>query len=258
MNRISVIMIVKNEEENIKECIESILWVDEIIIIDDESSDNTLEIASQYPKVKIFKKKMDKGYGEQRNYALSKASGEWILSIDADERVTEDLKREIIERINKENYDGYVLRLKNMVFGRWWLDSSPSALRVFKRNKGRFSNTFVHEKVILDGSIGVLKNPLLHSSKAFMNIKNYIDEYLNDYTTKTAIDLENKGIRLNNFNVVYYFLVKPILVFFHRYIFRWYFLHGVRGLFLAQFIAMAYLIGYIKLWERQNKKENED
>ena len=258
MKKIGVIIITKNEEKNIKECLDSVLWADEIILVDDESSDKTVEIASKYSNVKIFTKKMDKGFAEQKNYALSKISSEWVLNIDADERVTEELKNEIIEKINKENFDGYLLRRKNFVFGDWWLDDRPSALRLFKRSKGKFNNVFVHEKVILDGSVGVLQNPLLHYSKALREISNYIEIYLNDYTTKAAIDFENKGIKISKFNILYYFLIKPILVFLQRYIFRRYFLKGIRGLFLAQFVTMAYLISYMKLWEKNIKKNHAE
>jgi len=252
MKKISVIIITKNEEENIKECLDSVSWADEIILVDDESNDNTVKIASEYPNVKIFIKKM-KGFGEQKNYALSKASNEWVLSIDADERVTEELKNEIIEEINKGNFDGYLLRRKNFIFGEAWLEDRPTTLRVFKRLKGRFSESFVHERVILDGSVGELKNPLLHYSRALNKVENYITTCLNHYTTKTAMDFEKKGVKINKFNIVYYFLIKPILIFFYKYIICKYFSKGVIGLILAQFVAIAYLISYIKLWERQNK-----
>jgi glycosyltransferase involved in cell wall biosynthesis len=257
MKKLSVIIITKNEERNIKDCLDSVIWADEIIVVDDESSDNTLKIITSYEKVKFFVRKMIEGFGPQKNFALSKATGEWVLSIDADERVTEELKKEILEKINTETFDGYYLKRYNLVFGKIWREEKPSTLRLFKKDKGKFTEVKVHERVVINGKVSFLKNPLLHFSKALNNVEEYINTYINDYTTRTVSDLETKGIRIKSYNLIYYFIIKPILIFIQKYFFKLYFKKGIRGLILAQFVAIAYLISYIKLWEKQEKNNFE-
>ncbi|MFQ3675831.1 MAG: glycosyltransferase family 2 protein [Endomicrobiia bacterium] len=253
MNMISVIIITKNEEKNIKRCLEGVLWADEIIIVDDESMDKTVEIAKNYDKTKVYIKKME-GFGEQKNFALSKASAEWVLNIDADEVVIPKLMQEILEKIeNETKYSGYYLRRNNFVFGKFWLDYKPAALRLFKREKGKFTDMKVHEHVVVDGEVGFIKTPLLHYSNALSNVKDYVEIYLNNYTTKAVFDLKKKGVKIKKSNLIYYFVVKPFLIFIQKYFFKQYFKRGIRGLFLAQFVAIAYLVSYIKLWEDQEK-----
>lgn len=253
MKDISVIIITKNEEKNIRDCLESVKWTNEIIIVDDESTDNTVEIATQYPNVKIYIRKMTDGFGAQKNFALSKATSQWVLNIDADERVPEELKNEILQKIENENFDGYYLRRINYLFGNFWDDSKAQALRLFKKNKGEFLNVQVHEKVILKGKVGILKNPLFHYSKALSSIENYINVYLNDYTTKTAADLYKKGKRITKFNFLYFFILKPFLIFWQKFFLKKYCLRGILGLIMASLVAIAYFLSYIKLWEMQKK-----
>lgn len=252
MSKLSVIITTRNEEKNIKDCLNSVVsWVDEIILVDDNSSDKTVEIAREFEKVKIFIREMKDGFGPQKNFALSKATSEWILSIDADERIGEDLKEEIIQKIQNSEYDGYLLRRVNYVFGELWDDGKAMNLRLFKREKGIFSDASVHEKVILDGRVGYLNSPLYHYSDSLSTVKNYINIYLNDYTDKTASDLYKTGKRITKINVFYFFIIKPFIIFIWKYLIKKYFKRGIRGLIMAEFVAIAYLISYIKLWELQ-------
>ena len=175
MKPLSVIIITKNDEENIEKCLETVSWADEIILVDDESSDNTVEIASRYQQIKIFRKKMKDGFGPQKQYALNQARSRWILSIDADERITAKGKKEILNEISSENFDGYYFRCKNLIFGKFICDSQPKNLRLFKRTKGSFSNARVHESVLLDGKIGTMEEPIIHYSRATRSISDYIN-----------------------------------------------------------------------------------
>ncbi len=152
-NKISVTIITGNEEDNIRECLESVKWADEIIVVDSESSDKTVEIAKEYTD-KVFIHKWE-GYASQKNYALNLATNDWILSIDADERVTPDLAEEMINS-SLDQHNGYKIRRENYFIGKkitgcgWGNDYQ---VRLFKKNRTKLSNRLVHEGFIVDGSV---------------------------------------------------------------------------------------------------------
>jgi len=249
---ISAIIITKNEEEKIGDCLESIKWIDEVIVVDDESSDNTVEICKRYKNVKVYQHRMESGFGSQKNYALEKASGKWILSIDADERVSPELKKEILDRVGKEEFDGYYFRMKYLAFGKWVLDYKPLNLRLFKKDKGKFNNKMVHEKVILNGKIGEMINPILHFSNLYKDIKSYLLKQ-NKYTSYTAEDLYLSGRRITICNFPIFFIVVPIFVFVKKFILFGY-KYGFCGFLLSVLTGYNYFLSYVKLWKRQRKK----
>ena len=193
MKKISTVIITLNEEENIKECLESIKWTDEIIVIDSFSTDNTVKICKNFSKnVKVFKRKWT-GYSNQKNFGIKKAKYNWILSIDADERITPELKEEIKEVLSQKNkeeyYKGYKIPRKNFYFGKWikWGGNYPDyQLRLFHKKYGKFKNIPVHEGVIVNGPVSTLKNPLLHYS-----YKN-IDEYFKRFMKYTELEKKSK------------------------------------------------------------------
>ena len=258
MDKISAIIVTKNEEKMIKDCLESIKWVDEIIIVDDISTDRTVEICRRYPNVKVYKRKME-GFGPQKNYALGKTTGEWILSIDADERVTPELKKEMLRKISQETYDGYYLQLKSLVFGKWILDYKPRNLRLFKKEKGKFTSKKVHEAVILNGKIGVLENLLLHLSSSYGNMADYISIQVNQYSSYTADDLYNMGRRITRKNWFFNFVLRPTVIFFQKYFLKKGYREGLDGFSLSILAAFTYFVSYAKLLEKQNKiKRSQD
>ncbi|MCK4261029.1 MAG: glycosyltransferase family 2 protein, partial [Halanaerobiales bacterium] len=250
---LSVIIITKNEEKNIRECLETVKWADEIVVIDEGSKDNTAKICQEYSNLKFYTHKMEKGFGPQKNYALSKTMGKWVLSIDADERVTPELKEEILGEIAKDKFDGYCLRRSNLIFGKPLLDYKPLALRLFKRGKGKFTDKMVHESVKVKGKVGKLKNYFLHYPKSFLNFQNYIDIYLNHYTSLTAEDLYQMGRRVRPKNYLLYFVLKPSFIFLQKFFLKKDYRNGLRGLFLSLFSAIACLISYAKLWKKMKK-----
>jgi glycosyltransferase involved in cell wall biosynthesis len=252
MPSISVTIITKNEEENIEACLESVKWADEAIVVDDMSQDHTPQICQRYANVKIYQRKMENGYGPQKNYALDNVKGEWVLSIDADERVTPELGEEILKRVGKENFNGYYFKMKYLAFGKWILDHPARNLRLFKMNTGKFTNKMVHEKVVIKGEIGVMKNPILHFSRSYMSIEGYLSNQ-NRYTSYTANDLYNMGRRITFKTIFLYFVIKPIFVFFRKFI-LWGYKYGFRGFLLSALGAYDYFLSYAKLWEKQGKK----
>jgi glycosyltransferase involved in cell wall biosynthesis len=254
MDKLSAIIITKNEEQNIKDCLEGVKWADEIIVVDDESEDRTVEICREYSNVKVYEKKME-GFGPQKNYALSKATGEWVLSIDADERVTPQLKDEILQKIDQAGFDGYYFRRNNLVFGKWLMDYKPRALRLFRKDKGEFTSKKVDESVALKGKTGVLTNPLLHSPLSHKDMTGYVDIVVNRRSSYTAEDLYNMGRRVTNKNWALYFVLKPAAIFFQKFFLKRGFRAGRMGFFLSVFASFAYFVSYAKLWEKQLKEK---
>jgi glycosyltransferase involved in cell wall biosynthesis len=166
MTELSVIVIAKNEVANIRACIASVEWADEIILVDSGSTDDTAKIAREMG-AKVYVHADWPGFGPQKNRALGYATGVWVFSIDADERVTQELRSEIEQAICKADADGYYCPRLSQFCGKfihhcgWYPDY---VLRLFRRNAGRFSDSLVHESVRLEGNTARLKSPLLHYS----------------------------------------------------------------------------------------------
>ncbi|CAL7960779.1 (heptosyl)LPS beta-1,4-glucosyltransferase [Gammaproteobacteria bacterium] len=192
MPTISTIIITKNEEQNIAACIESILWTDEIIILDSGSTDNTLAICKKYaPKIKIYTTDWP-GFGKQKNRALAFATSAWILSIDADERVTPDLKQEILQKLNNTNYTAYKIPRLNYFLGKQikycFGNNTDAPIRLVKKDCGKFSDDIIHERLIVNGATDRLQNKLQHFS--FGSIEELINK-INSYSTLGAIKLHD-------------------------------------------------------------------
>ena len=164
MGKISVIIITRNEEENIEPALKSVEWADEIIVVDSGSEDKTIDITKKYTN-RIYKKEWQ-GFVEQKKYALGLASYEWVLSIDADERVSPELKEEIMKK-QPENFDGFNVRRRNYFFNReittcgWDKDYQ---LRLFKKSKVDLKERLVHEGFEVYGKVGKLENVIIHNT----------------------------------------------------------------------------------------------
>ena len=185
MDKLSVVILTKNEEGRIRECLESVKWADQIVIVDDLSQDRTVEIARRFTD-KVLVKKMDIE-GSHRNWAYSQAEHPWILSLDADERVTPELKREIRSRLDGHPAEnGFTIPRRNYL-GNYWVKHGgwyPSPqLKLFRRDKFRYEEAAVHPRAFMDDPCGHLKSDLIHYSyrniedflkkvKIFLNIKN--------------------------------------------------------------------------------------
>jgi len=249
MSKISAIVIARNEKKNIRRCLSSIDWADEIVVVDSGSTDDTKKIASKFTQ-RIFDIKWE-GFGKAKDYAKDKASNQWIISVDADEVVTEDLKEEIQKIIKSEDsFDGYYLPRKSNFLGKWvkhggWYPDY--VLRLFKKDKAKFNHSMVHEKVEVDGKIGYLKNVLLHYTDP--DFTHYLEK-LNRYTSLGAEELFNKGKRANLFDVVF----RPLAVFFKMYFLKKGFLDGLTGFVLAVSSAFHVFSKYVKLWHLSSGK----
>ena len=165
MPSLSVILITKNEEVDLPVCLESVSFADEIVIVDNGSTDRTQEIAQHYGAAFYIEEWL--GFGPQKNLSLSKATCDWVLSIDADEVVPEKLALEIQQVFQNPTHVGYEIPRtttfcgKKVRFGDWGRDK---VLRLFKRGVGEFTNDQLHERVVVEGTIGCLKNVMIHNS----------------------------------------------------------------------------------------------
>ncbi len=191
MAKLSVIVITKNEAENIRACLESVKWAEEVIVVDSGSSDSTVQICRQLG-AQVYEHDWP-GFGIQKNRALSYATNDWVFSIDADERVTPELKAQLIKAMEGGSEDGFYLPRLSQFCGRfirhsgWYPDY---VLRLFRRSKGRFSDDMVHERVILDGASGRLSSPLLHYS--YLNEAD-VRRKTEQYAKAGAMQMLNKG-----------------------------------------------------------------
>jgi glycosyltransferase involved in cell wall biosynthesis len=246
MNNISVIIITKDEEKNISDCLKSVEWADELIVVDSESSDRTVEIARQFTD-KVFIHKWE-GYVAQKKYALSLAKNEWVLSLDADERVTPELKDEILN-LSPGNFSGFKIRRKNFLIKKeitscgWEKDYQ---LRLLKKDKTSFSDRLVHEKFIVDGPVETLRKPMLHYT--FSSFSDYLNK-INNYTSLKAQELFKKKKRIGGWTIFSH----SVSAFFAFFFVRKGFKDGVYGLIISLLHSVSTMMNYIKLWELQNK-----
>ncbi|SDB20560.1 Glycosyltransferase involved in cell wall bisynthesis [Flavobacteriaceae bacterium MAR_2010_188] len=231
---LSALIITHNEANHINELIENVSFADEIIVVDSFSEDGTIERLQQYPNVKVFQNKF-LDFANQRNFAISKATSNWILFIDADERLPKLLVEEIKEKINvPTNIVAYKIPRK-FVFKEKILNYSglqtDFILRLFKRGKANYDTDIkVHEVLKVNGRIGKLKNPMLHYS--YSDYKSYKAK-TEHYARLKAKMLFEKGARPTWFDLY----IKPVYKFLYNYIFRLGFLDGNEGLIICQLNA---------------------
>lgn len=246
---ITAIILTKNEEENLKRCLDSLLWCDEIIVVDDFSQDKTAEIARKAGTI-VFRRQLNNNFSSQRNFGLSKAKHEWIIFIDADEVVSNGLKDEILEKIkNNSNTSGYCLMRRDFIFGneiRHGEFGNIKLLRLAKENRGLWEGN-VHEEWKVIGKIDKLKNLLFHYPHQSIN------EFLKDinfYTDIRAKELFDSGVKSNFISIILYTKLK----FIQNYFINLGFLDGTNGTVLALFMSLHSFMVRSKLWLLWHKK----
>ncbi|HEN4759280.1 TPA: glycosyltransferase family 2 protein, partial [Legionella pneumophila] len=191
---LSVIIITKNEEANIRRCLESVHFADEIIVLDSGSTDNTLAIAREYTD-KVFSTDWQ-GYGIQKDRALQKAQGDWVLNLDADESVSSELRQEILQAISSDTADAFRIPIQ-MIFYNQVLKYSGSPkrhIRLFKRENASYSKDIVHEKVLIpvNARVGKLKKPIWHHSFSDVHHVLYKLNKYSSYSAKIRIESNEK------------------------------------------------------------------
>ncbi|MBI5756227.1 MAG: glycosyltransferase family 2 protein [Nitrospirae bacterium] len=246
MEKLSVTIITLNEEHNIREALESVKWADEIVVVDSGSSDKTVDICKEYTG-KVFYNAWP-GHIAQKNFAIDKASNQWILSIDADERVTPELADEIKEVLKGPETDAYAVPRHVFYLGRW-IDHSgwypDYKLRLFSRDKARWGGINPHDEVITSGSVKYLKGDLLHYS--YRDISHHVNT-INNFTTIGAREYLKLGKRASLWNII----SRPMGTFLKKYILKQGFRDGLPGFIIAVSSAYYVFLKYAKLWELAN------
>jgi glycosyltransferase involved in cell wall biosynthesis len=241
--KISVVVITRNEEASIGRCLRSVDWADEIVVLDSGSTDRTVEIAAGL-KARTSVTTDWPGFGRQKNRALGLATGDWVLSLDADESVTPELRDEILAAVAADRgiaaYE--IPRLSSycgrfMRHGGWWPDH---VVRLFRRGSARFSDDLVHERLIVDGRIGRLRNHLVHY--AFENLEEVLDK-VNRYSTSGAQMARARGRRGSLSSAV----LRGLWAFVRTYFLKAGFLDGRQGFMLAVSNAEGTYYRYLKL-----------
>ncbi len=237
---VSIAIITKNEEENIEAALKSVSGAQEIIVVDSFSSDRTIEICRRYTG-KVYQHAWE-GFAKQKQRAVDYAACPWVLVLEADERVTPDLWKEIADAISREDCNGYYISRKNYFLGTWikhsgwWPDQT---LRLFRKDRGRFELREVHEKIVVEGGVGYLNNPLKHFT--YRSISEFVQRNDN-YSSLAAIEIVKKSGKADIFSLT----AKPAATFLKMYFLRLGFLDGMHGFVLAVLYSYYTFLKYAK------------
>jgi len=242
---VSAIVVCFNEEERIRDCLESLRWCDEVVVVDSFSTDRTPEICRNYTD--RFIQRPWAGYRDQKAYAHSQATKDWVLLVDADERVTAELQNEILEVLARESgdYAGYSVPRLVHYLGRWWWRGGwypDYDVRLFRRDRGTWGGSDPHEKIIVEGAVRRLRHPLHHFS--YRNIEDHLNR-INRFTSISSRELRKSGHRWRLSEA----LLRPPVRFFHSYILKRGFMEGFAWLYVAVTAAVYVFLKYAKLWE---------
>jgi len=243
--RLSVVVVTRNEEDRLRACLESVAWADQIVVVDAESDDKTVTIAREFTDHVVVRPWP--GYAAQKNVAIEMATGEWVLSLDADEVVSTELTAEIRRVLAADGpADGYAVPRRNIFWGRWVRHGGlyPDwQLRLFRRGRGRFIERAVHESVRVDGRVERLAGHLEHRS--YRDVGDFLAR-ADRYAALAAADAVAQGRRARARD----FVLRPLGRFLSMYVLYRGFLDGWRGFLLASLYAYYVLIRAVKIWER--------
>ena len=251
-NMLSVVILTKNEEKNIVDCIDSVSFCDEVIVIDDNSDDRTVELAKR-AKTKVFTRALDNDFSTQRNFGLEKAEGEWVLFVDADERIAFELAIEIQDllRLSKSlESNAFFIKRRDVMWGRELMygeTGNIKLLRLARKNVGQWKGK-VHETWKINGQIGELQNSILHYPHP--TIAQFLEE-INFYTDLRAKELYEKGIKVHWWSIIGYPKVKFLINYFLKRGFR----DGVPGLMFALMMSFHSFLVRGKLWSLWEQKK---
>ncbi len=266
--KLSVVISAYNEEKKIKDCLESVKWADEIIVVNNSSTDSTAAIAKKYTP-HIYSQPNNLMLNVNKNFGFSKTTHEWILSLDADERITPDLKEEIISQLSPFNslpvdlsakasasaeasakagqLSGFWIPRKNIIFGKWiehtgWYPDYQ--LRLFRKSHGRFEEKHIHEMVKLKGEAGYLKNPFIHYN--YETITQFLHKTIVIYAPNEAANKLQDGYVFNYIDAIRL----PWNEFLKRFFADKGYKDGFHGLMLSILMAFYHFIVFAYIWER--------
>jgi glycosyltransferase involved in cell wall biosynthesis len=249
---ISAFIICQDEEKNIRRCLESVKWCDEIVVVDSGSKDRTLEICGEYGAV-IYKRPWP-GYVEQKRFGLKCCTSEWVLNIDADEEVSPELQRSISNAMHQDERGVNGFQINRVVFflGKWWRNGGwypEYRLRVCRRTATSWGGEDPHEKAIVEGAVRRLEGELYHYT--YRDIAHQIAT-LNNYSTQAALSLFRKGKRSSPLRII----LNPISRWIKWFILKQGFKEGFAGFVMATLEAYYVFLKYVKLWEL-SRRDNQ-
>ena len=247
--KITATVITFNEEANIARALESLAWADEILVVDSESRDRTVEIARRFTERVIVREWP--GYSAQKNFAAAEASHDWVFSLDADEQVSDELRREIeaLRQTSEPSVAAYEMPRRAFYLGRWIRHSGwyPDwKLRLYDRRRARWVGDYVHEGIEVDGPVARLRGDLLHFT---VESASEHHQRIDRYTTLAADGAHAQGKRASLATVI----ASPLLTFLRSYLFKLGFLDGAQGYAIARFAAHYAFLKNLKLWELSGK-----
>lgn len=251
--KLSVAISAYNEEAKIEDCLRSVSFADEVILIDNTSSDATIQIGKKLG-AKVFMRPNNRMLNVNKNFGFTKATGDWILCLDADERVTPELRREIQESINKEQFlNGFWIPRKNIIFNKWIQNSiwwPDYQLRLFKKGYGRFPEKHVHEYITVEGQTEKLTMPLIHEN--YSSVSQFLYKLDKIYTESEVENYLLSGKHIEWWDALRF----PIKDFIKTYFAEKGYKDGLHGLVLSMLQAFYAEVVFAKIWEKQGFQEH--
>lgn len=246
--KLSAVIITKNEEDKIANCIQSLQFCDEIIVIDDNSIDQTREIAKQLG-AKVYSHQLNNDFAAQRNYGLKKAEYDWVLFVDADEIVPPQLSEEIKAKINNSQFSAYFLRRRDVWMGKPLLygeAGNTCLIRLGKKDAGKWVRS-VHEHWLINGNVGKTSKFLMHYPHP--SIAEFI-KHIAYYSRLHAKDNKKEGKNATIFHIIFF----PVAKFLFFYLVKFGFLDGIRGFIVAVLMSLHSFVSWSILWLDTHKK----
>jgi glycosyltransferase involved in cell wall biosynthesis len=255
-------IITRDEQRDLPACLESVSFADEIVVVDSHSTDSTRDLAAAFRGKSpdgddVIPRVIERdwpGHVEQKNFAIGQASHDWVLCVDADERVSPMLREEILAALSTDApaADGYLMPRKTFYLGRWithggWYPDRK--LRLFRRSRGRWGGINPHDHVRVEGRVGALRGDLHHFS--YRSISDHL-RTIDFFTTIAAREKSSRGVRIP----VLRMLVQPPFKFLKSYLLQQGFREGVAGLVIATLGAYYVFLKYAKLWELQRSRRS--
>lgn len=253
--RLSVVLATHNEENNIRACLESVLhWCDEIVVVDGASTDKTVEIAKSFG-ARVIQSDNPPNFHINKQKAITQAKGNWMLQLDADERVTKELRKEIDQVIAQNTSDGFWIPRKNYFLGRFLMKGGvypDYSLRLYKKGKGKLPQKDVHEQAVVDGKTEYMNSPLIHMAdpdifRYFLRFGRYTD-FIADQLAK-----QRKTIIIG----IDYIFIKPIYWFLLVYFRHKGFMDSWQGFLFALFSALRFPVAYIKYINKKYARSSD-
>ncbi len=250
---LSAIVVCFNEEQRIEDCLESLRWCDEIVVVDSFSTDRTPEICRRYTD--RFYQRPWTGYGDQKAHAHSLATKDWVLLVDSDERVTVALHQEILAALSADGNEYVAYAVPRLVYylRRWWWRGGwypDYDIRLFRRERATWGGSEPHEKILVDGKVRRLKHPLEHFT--YKNIDDHIQR-INRFTSISSGELKKTGGRWRLSDA----LLRPAVRFVRSYFLKRGFMEGFAGFYVALTAAVYVFLKYAKLWELELEEKKK-